>query len=154
MLKELQHEKEKATTRNNQKIKILISKGKSLLHFLFTCQQGHAQNPPSQASTVHVLRTSRCRSWIQKKQRNQISNFQHPFNHRKTRELKKKIQFCFIDYVRAFDCVYHNKLWKILKEMGVPDHLTCLWRNLYMGQEAISRNRYGTTDGFKVGKRV
>ena len=72
----------------------------------------------------------------------------------KAKESQKNIYFCFIDYAKEFDCVDHNKLWKILKEMGVPDHLTCLWRNLYMGQEAISRNRYGTTDWFKVGKRV
>ena len=70
------------------------------------------------------------------------------------KESQKNIYFCFIDYAKEFDCVDHNKLWKILKEMGVPDHLTCLWTNLYMGQEAIGRTRYGTTDWFKVGKGV
>ena len=60
--------------------------------------------------------------------------------------------FCFIDYAKAFDCVDHNKLWKILKEMGIPDHLTCLLRNLYAGQEATVRTGHGTTDWFQIGK--
>ena len=68
----------------------------------------------------------------------------------KTRELQKNI--CFIDYVKAFDCVDHNKLWKILKEMGIPDHLTCLLRNLYTCQEATVRTGHGTMDWFKMGK--
>ena len=62
---------------------------------------------------------------------------------KKAREFQKNIYFCFIDYVKAFDCVDHNKLWKILKEMGIPDHLTCLLRNLYSGQEATVRTRHG-----------
>ena len=64
------------------------------------------------------------------------------------------IYFCFIDYAKAFDCVDHNKLWKILKEMGIPDHLTCLMRNLYAGQEATVRIGHGTTDWVKIGKGV
>ena len=64
----------------------------------------------------------------------------------KAREFQKNIYFCFIDYTKAFDCVDHNKLWKILKEMGIPDHLTCLLRNLYAGQEATVRTGHGTTD--------
>ena len=64
----------------------------------------------------------------------------------KAREFQKNIYFCFSDYVKAFDCVDHNKLWKILKNMGIPDHLTCLLRNLYAGQEATVRTEYGTTD--------
>ena len=64
----------------------------------------------------------------------------------KAREFQKNIDFCFIDYAKAFDCVDHNKLWKILKEMGIPDNLTCLWRNLYAGQEATVRTGHGTTD--------
>ena len=72
----------------------------------------------------------------------------------KTREFQKNIYFCFIDYAKAFDCVDHNKLWKILKEMGIPDHLTCLLRNLYVGQEAIVRTGHGTTDWFQIGKGV
>ena len=67
---------------------------------------------------------------------------------KKAREFQKNIYFCLIDYVKAFDCVDHNKLWKILKEMGIPDHLTCLLRNLYAGQEAIGRIGHGTTDWF------
>ena len=91
----------------------------------FTCQQGKAQNPSSQASTVHELTTFRCISWIQKRQRNQKSNCQHLLDHRKIKGIKKKyIYFCFIDYAKAFDCVDHNKLQKILKEMGIPDQLT------------------------------
>ena len=68
------------------------------------------------------------------------------------REFQKNIYFCFID--KAFDCVDHNTLWKILKDMGIPDHLTCLLRNLYVGQEAIVRMLYGTTDWLKIGKGV
>ena len=66
----------------------------------------------------------------------------------KAREFQKNIYFCFIDYYKAFDCVDHNKLWKILKEMGIPEHLTCLLRNLFSGQEATVRTRHGTTDWF------
>ena len=62
--------------------------------------------------------------------------------------------FCFIDYAKAFDCVDHNKLWKILKEMGIPDHLVCLLRNLYAGHEATVRTGHGTTDWFQIGKGV
>ena len=72
----------------------------------------------------------------------------------KAREFQKNIYFCFIDYAKAFDCVDHNKLWKIPKEMGIPDHLTCLLRNLYAGQEATVRTGHGTTDWFQIGKRV
>ena len=72
----------------------------------------------------------------------------------KAREFQKNIYFCFIDYAKAFDCVDHNKLWKILKEIGIPDHLTCLLRNLYAGQEAIVRTGHGKTDWFQIGKGV
>ena len=72
----------------------------------------------------------------------------------KAREFQKDIYFCFIDYAKAFDCVDHNTLWKILKEMGIPDHLTYLLRNLYAGQEARVRTGHGTTDWFQIGKRV
>ena len=70
----------------------------------------------------------------------------------KAREFQKNIYFCFIDYAKAFDCVDHNKLWTTLKEMGIPDHLTCLLRHLYAGQEAIVRTGLGTTDWFQIGK--
>ena len=72
----------------------------------------------------------------------------------KAREFQKNIYLCFIDYVKAFDCVDHNKLWKILKEMGIPDHLICLLRNLYAGQEATVRTGHGKTNGFQIGKGV
>ena len=65
---------------------------------------------------------------------------------------KKKIYFCLIDYAKTFDCVDHNKMWQILKEMEIPDHLTCLLRNLYAGQEATVRTGHGTTDWFQIGK--
>ena len=73
---------------------------------------------------------------------------------KKTREFQRNIYFCFVKYTKAFDCVDHNKLWKILKEMGIPDHLTCLLRNLYAGQEATVRTGRGTTDWFQIGKGV
>ena len=72
----------------------------------------------------------------------------------KTREFQKNIYYCFIDYAKAFDCVVHNKLWKILKEMGILDHLTCLLRNLYAGQEATLRTGHRTRDWFQIGKGV
>ena len=75
-------------------------------------------------------------------------------NWKKAREFQKNIYFCFIDYTKAFDCVDHNKLRKILQEMGIPDHLTCLLRNLYAGQEATVRTGHGTTDWFQIGKGV
>ena len=71
-----------------------------------------------------------------------------------SREFQKNIYFCFIDYTKAFDCVYHNKLWKILQEMGIPDPLTCLLRNLYADQEAKVRTGHGTMDWFQIGKEV
>ena len=72
----------------------------------------------------------------------------------KAREFQKNIYFCFIENAKAFDCVDHHKLWKILKEVGIPDHLTCLLRNLYTGQEATVRTGHGTTDWFQIGKGV
>ena len=72
----------------------------------------------------------------------------------KAREFKKNINFFFIDYAKAFDCLDHKKLWKILKEMGITDHLACLLRNLYAGQEATVRIGHGTTDWLQMGKRV
>ena len=72
----------------------------------------------------------------------------------KAREFQKNIYFCFNDYANAFDCVDHKKLWKILREMGIPDHLTCLLRNLHTGQEATVRTGHGTTDWFQIGKGV
>ena len=84
--------------------------------------------------------------------RDQIANIRGIME--KARDFQKNIYFCFIDYAKAFDCVDHKKLWKILKEMGIPDHLTCLLRNLYAGQEATIRTGHGTTDWFQLGKGV
>ena len=84
--------------------------------------------------------------------RDQIANIY--WDIKKVRKFQKNIYFCFMDYAKAFDCVDHNKLWKILKEMGIPDHLTCLLRNLYAGQEARVRTGHGTTDWFQIGKGV
>ena len=72
----------------------------------------------------------------------------------KARECQRNIYFCFIDYIKAFDCVDHNKLWKILKDMGIPDHLICHIRNLYAGQEATVRTGHGTTDWFQIREGV
>ena len=84
--------------------------------------------------------------------RDQIANIRWIIE--KAREFHKNIYFCFIDYAKAFDCVDHDKLWKILKVMGIPDHLTCLLRNLYACQEATVRTGHGTTDWFRIGKGV
>ena len=102
----------------------------------------------------YVNPTSRCPSWIYKRQRNQRLNCQSTESSKK-QEIQKNIYFCFIDYAKAFDYVDHNKLWKILQEMGIPDHLTChLTRppDLYSGQEETVRIRRGTTDWFQIGK--
>ena len=84
--------------------------------------------------------------------RDQIANIHWIME--KARDFQKHICFCFIDYAKAFDCVEHNKLWKILKEMGIPDHLTCLLSNLYAVQEATVRTGHGITDWFQIGKKV
>ena len=84
--------------------------------------------------------------------RDQIANICWIIN--KAREFQKNIYFCFIDYAKTFDCMDHNKLWKILQEMGIPDHLTCLLRNLYAGQKATVRTGHGATDWFPIGKGV
>ena len=84
--------------------------------------------------------------------RDQIANIRWIIE--KAREFQKNIYFCFIDYANAFDCVDHNKLWKLLKEMDIPDHLICLLRNLYAGQEATVRTGHGITDCFQIGKEV
>ena len=84
--------------------------------------------------------------------RDQIANIYSIIE--KAREFQKNIYFCFIDYAKAFGYVDHNKLWKILKDLRIPDHLTCLLWNLYAGQEAIVRTEHGTMDWFKIGKEV
>ena len=90
--------------------------------------------------------------WRGKGTRDQIANIHCVM--KKARELQKHIYFCIIDYTKAFDCVDHHKLWKILKEMKIPAHLTCFLRNLYAGQEATVRTGHGTTDWFQIGKGV
>ena len=87
-------------------------------------------------------------------QRNQRSNFQHPLDHQKSKRVPEKHLLLLCYYAKAFYCVDHNKLWKILKEMEIPDHLTCLLRNLYAGQEATVRTRHGITDWLQIGKGV
>ena len=89
-----------------------------------------------------------------KRQRKQRSNCQLPLDHQKSKRFQNNIYFCFIDHAKLFDCVDHNKLWKILEEMEIPDHLTCLLRNLYAGQEATVRTGHGTKDWFQIGKGV
>ena len=84
--------------------------------------------------------------------RDQIANIHWIIE--KAREFQKNIYFCFIDYAKAFDCVDHNELWKILQEIGIPDQLTCFLRNLYAGQEATVRTEHATTDWFQIGKAV
>ena len=88
------------------------------------------------------------------KQRNQRSNCQHPLDHGKSKRVPEKHLFLLYCLCQSLDCVDHNKLWKILKEMGIPDHLTWLFRNLYAGQEATVRTGHGTTDWFQIGKGV
>ena len=102
--------------------------------------------------TVNFLMFKLVLEKAEKQTRDQIVNIHWIIE--KAREFQKNIYFCFIDYSKAFDCVNHHKLWKILKEMGIPDHLICLLRNLYAGQEATVRTGHGTTDWFQIGKGV
>ena len=105
-----------------------------------------AQNPSSWVSAAQESRTSRGTSWVLKKQKNQRSNCQHLLDNGKSEGIQKKnIYFSFIEYAKAFGCIDHNKLWKILKEMGITDHLTCFLKNLYVRQEATVITRHGTT---------
>ena len=114
----------------------------------------NAQNSPNQAFQQYVnheLPDVQAGFRKSRGTRDQIANICWII--KKAREFQKNIYFCFIDYKKAFDCVDHNKLWKILKEMGIPDHLTCLLRNLYAGQEVIVRTGHGT-DWFQIGNGV
>ena len=117
-----------------------------------THQQSNAQNSPIQASIVHEPRTSRCSSWIQKRQRKQRSNCQQLLDHGKARELQKNIYFCFIDTPKPLTMWITTNYGKFLK--GILDHLTCLLRNLYAGQEVTIRTRHRTMDFFQIGKGV
>ena len=100
----------------------------------------------------HELTDVQAGFWKGRRTRDQIADICWIIE--KAREWQKSIYFCVIDYAKAFYCVDHNKLWKILKEMGIPDHFTCLLRNLYAGQEATVRTGHGTTDWFQIGKGV
>ena len=114
-----------------------------------TQQQSNAQNSPSQASTIWTVNFQMFKLDLENSEKPEIrlptsteliiANIQHSLIIEKAREFQKNIYFCFIDYTKDFDCVGHNKLWKILKEMGIPDHLTCLLRNLYTGQIWLTR---------------
>ena len=119
-----------------------------------TRQQSNAQNSPSQTSIIRERELSDVQAGFRKgrETRDQIANIHWSIE--KAREFQKNIYFCFIDYAKAFDCVDHNKLWEILKEMGIPDHMTCLLRNLYAGQEATVSTGHETTDWFQIGKGV
>ena len=109
----------------------------------------NAQNSPSQASMVCELPDVQAGFRKGRGTRDQIANICWII--KKARELQKNIYLCFIKYAKAFDCVDHNKLWKILKEMGLSEHFTCLLGNLYGCQEAIVRTRHETMDRFKIG---
>ena len=117
-----------------------------------TYQQSNAQNSPSPASTVCELPDAQAGFRKGRGTRDQIASICWIIE--KAREFQKKYLFCFIDYAKAFDHVDHNKLCKILKEMGIPEHLTCLLRNLYVGREATIRTGHGTTDWFQIRKGV
>ena len=119
-----------------------------------TCYQSNAQNSLSQASTVHELCTSRCSRWIYKRQKNQMSNCQHLLDHRQSKRVPENHLFLLYWLYQSLCWVDHNKLWKILQETGISDHLTCLLRNLYAAQEATDRTDHATTDWFLNGKGV
>ena len=118
----------------------------------FTYYQDYAPNPSSQASAVNELRISNVQVgfWRGRGTRDQTANIHWIIE--KAREFQKNIYFRFTDYFKAFYCVGYNKLWTFLKKMGVPDHFTCLLRNLCAGQEAPVRTGHETTDWFKIGK--
>ena len=120
----------------------------------FAQKQGHAQNSPSESSKYVNQELPDVQAGFRKARgtRDPIASIHCIIE--KAREPQKNIYFCFIDYAKDFDCVDYNKLWKILKEMEMPDHLTCLLRNLYAGQEATFRTRHGTMDRFQIGKGV
>ena len=117
-------------------------------------QLSNAQNSPSQASAICDRELPDAQAGFRKgrETRDQIANIHWIME--KAREFQKNIYFCFIDYAKAFDCVDHKKLWEILKEMGIPGHVTGLLRNLYAGQEATVRTGHGKTEWFQIGKRV
>ena len=119
-----------------------------------TCQKSNAQNSLRQASTVCEPRTSRCSSWIRKRQRNQRSIWKHPFDNRKSRRVPEKTSTCASLTILKPLTVWIMTNWKIFKEVGIPDHLTCLLRILFAGQEPIVKIRQQTMDWFQIGKGI
>ena len=119
-----------------------------------TRYQSDAQNSPSQASVVCEPYFQMFKLNLEKAEEQEIKLTTSIRSLKKPRGFQKNIHFCFIDYAKAFDCVDHNKLWKILQKMGIPDHLTCLLRNLYTGQEATAETGHGTIDWFQIRKGV
>ena len=119
----------------------------------FTCQQGHARNPLSQASIVRELKTSRCTKDLEKAEEPEIKLPTSVESQRKQGNSRKKSTSATLTILKPLT-LWITTNWKILKEMGIPDHLTCLLRNLYEGQEATVRSGHGTTDQFKIGKGV
>ena len=132
------------------------------LHFLVllendTCpclQKVCPTQTPSEQSSCSLFSKSAAGNVLEKAEQSDIKLPTSTGSSKKQGSSRKNIYFCFIDYAKAFDSVDHNKLWKILKEMRIPDHLNCLLRNLYAGQEATVRNGHGTTDWFQIGKGV
>ena len=121
---------------------------KNCIHL--TCYQSNAQNSPSQASTMNIQMFKLDLAKAEEPENKLPTSAGSLKNH----ESLRNIYFCFIDYAKTFDCVNHHKLWKILKETGIPDNLTSLLRNLYAGQEATVRTGHGTADWFQVGKEL
>ena len=117
-----------------------------------TCWQSNAQNSPSQALATREPWTLDVQAGFRKGRGTRDQTASICWIIEKAGEFQKSIYFCFIDYTKAFDCVDHNKLWKILQEMGIPDHLTCLLRNLCTGQKTTVRTGCGTTDWFQIRK--
>ena len=137
---------------NEAQCQIMLKLPHNCIHL--TRYQNNAQNSPTEVSTVLYRELPNVQASFRKGRgtRDQIANIR--WITEKAREFQKNIYFCFIYYAKSFACVDHNKLWKILKEMGIPDHLTCLLRNLYAGQEATVRTGHGTTDWIQIGKGV
>ena len=143
----------------NVNCKILISICQKLFKLQhnsthLTCQKSNAQNPPSQASTICEPPTSRWSSWFQERQRNQRSNCQHSLDHRKSKRIPEKTSTSASVTIPKPLTVCITTNWKILQDMGIPDHLNCLLQNLYAGQEAMVRTKRGTMDWFQTGKGI
>ena len=120
----------------------------------FHMLESNAQNSPSQASAIHEPWTSRCLSWFLEKAKEPEIKLPTSTGSWKSKRVTGKHLFLLYWLAKAFDCVDHNKLWKILQEMGIPEHLTCLLRNVYAGQEATVRTRHEITNWFQIGKGI